>query len=319
MHSAHRGFPDQNEDNYYRISTKESNAEGWVLSIERPIEIEREGRNETIMLDKVSNMIYAYKEGSFSRHARTNRGFFTMRVNSRSQTVDFNSKVGANDVFYKVHGIIFYINWSIMTFVILVSGRYMRHLYNFRMIVHASTGVLLTSNTVILVLLSLFKYKVTGGDYVAHKPIGITVMIVSVLQCFGGMSLKSMSTSLEWNSKFNQISKLGHQIFGFCLILLSNFQVTTGLYRYHSPVKSLIFVHFAVFILMVVILEIVHRLYFKYKEKGVIRKDGINVYKIDDFKDMLSQGRKLALFNDNILDVEKFIDEHPGTSFVIKQ
>ncbi|CAI2386100.1 unnamed protein product [Moneuplotes crassus] len=317
-YSKKYGYPQANQENIYQMVRAEAMETGWDLTIQRPIALEREGRDESIPLDELINMIYAFKE-SYGKHTRQDRGFFTMGINSRTRIAEFDSTIDANDIYYKVHGILFYISWSIMSFALIVSGRYMKHLYNFRMLIHASVGFLLAANTLILVLLSLMKFTVKGDDYVAHKPIGITVMVASVVQCFGGISLKKSLTSLNWNSKFTKNAKIGHQVFGLSLVFLSNFQVTTGLYKYQSPVRDLIYIHFGVFILMILVIEISFRLRFKYMKKGFIVHKEIRTYSIEEFRSLIKSGKKLALFNDYILDLKSFVSEHPGGSFVLKE
>ena len=57
----------------------------------------------------------------------------------------------------------------------------------------------------------------------------------------------------------------------------------------------------------------------KYKEKGVIEKPELETISQFSFNNMVKTGRKLVLFNNYIVDVESFMDEHPGTRFVINQ
>ena len=57
----------------------------------------------------------------------------------------------------------------------------------------------------------------------------------------------------------------------------------------------------------------------KYKEKGVIVKPELSTISQLQYNNMIRSGRKLVLFNNFIVDVESFMDEHPGTRFVISQ
>ena len=316
--TGHRA-PTLNTENLYRLTKFTKTDDTWELYIQRPIVIEREGRNETIPLDEQINMYYAFKNGEFSKHAKTDRGFFLMKLHSATHTVTFGEDAGSNDMFYKVHGIIMYMTWSILTFIALVSGRYMRHLYNFRMILHASVGTLIMSNTIIIVVLALTQYKSEGGTTVAHKPIGILVLVVSILQFMGGITVRQTNAILKWKSKYALFSKLGHQVFGLLIILVSNFQVVTGLVNYESPVKNLIYLHFAVYLIILVFMEILYRYRYKYKGKGLVNKQNVPEYSQLQLNKMIREGRKLVLFNDYIVDVESFLDEHPGTRFVLTE
>lgn len=318
--SKGHGFPTLQTENIYTLESSEKTADNiWVLEISRPIKFQEGDRNDTLILDSRLNMIYAFGPGSFARHQRSNRGVFFMRLNSQSSTVTFTKFVNPNDVYYKIHGIIMYITWSILTFLAILSGRYMKHLYNFRMIIHASVGTLIMSNTVILVVLALGTYPAQGTPKVGHRPIGIIVMVISVLQFVGGMSVKQTNANLEWKTKWAYFTKLGHQCFGLFIIMFSNFQVVTGLVNYESPVKNLIYVHFAVYFVILVAIEILYRWRYKYTDKGVVKKQDVPVMSQLQLNTLIRNGRKLVLFNNFILDVESFMDEHPGTRFVIAE
>lgn len=311
------GPPGDNEENFYKLISAKAGEDAWELIIQRPIVLQREERDETIQLDQELRMIYAYKEG-YGEHELNQRGFFNMIINSKTQVAEFDTVVNSTDFFYKMHGILFYVSWSIMTFALLVSGRYIKHLYNFRMIIHTAIGLLLAANTTILVILSLTSFNKGTYDYKAHKPIGIAVMVASIIQCFGGFSLKRFMATLVYNTKFTRKAKLGHQIFGLLLIILSNFQVVTGLYRINSPVRNLIYVHFAAFIAMIATAEVIYRLRFRYKGKGFSVDKNVPLYSSEEFRNMARSGKKVVLFNDYILDIGSFISEHPGGSHFMK-
>ena len=55
----------------------------------------------------------------------------------------------------------------------------------------------------------------------------------------------------------------------------------------------------------------------KSKEKGVIVKPEIPTISQFQFNNMIKAGKKLVLFNNFVVNVENFMDEHPGTRFVI--
>uniref|UniRef100_A0A7S3KIP2 Cytochrome b5 heme-binding domain-containing protein n=1 Tax=Euplotes crassus TaxID=5936 RepID=A0A7S3KIP2_EUPCR len=317
-YSVAKTIPTENDENIYILTKSVATEHGWELDIQRPIVFEREGRVETIFDKQNTVMNFAYHEGDGypEEHTRHEYGFFSMKMDVNKQSVSIGTRHRPKDVFYKTHGILFYIAWSIMTFALIASGRYMKHLYNFRMILHVGLGLLITANTIILVLFSWIKFD-SSKDLLAHKPIGIAVMFISFAQCSGGFAVKTSMTTLNWRSKLTLNSKLGHQLFGYALIILSNFQVVSGLYRYKSPITKLIYIHLAVFVVMLFALEIFYRMRFRYTKKGVLNKRVQN-YSYNEYRKMLSSGRKLALFNDYILDISSFINEHPGGAFVMR-
>lgn len=100
-------------------------------------------------------------------------------------------------------------------------------------------------------------------------------------------------------------------------MFISNFQVVSGLVNYESPVKNLIYGHFAIYVVALAIIEVLFRFRMKNKDKGVIVKPEIPTVSQFQFNNMINAGKKLVLFNNFIVNVENFMDEHPGTRFVI--
>mmetsp|Transcript_29997 Transcript_29997/g.26567 ORF Transcript_29997/g.26567 Transcript_29997/m.26567 type:complete len:274 (-) Transcript_29997:1377-2198(-) len=246
--------PKENDDNIYQVTNMQFKDGIWDVTIQRPMDFIRGDRDETIEVDKTILMNWAYHEGRYKKHTKGERGLFSMRAYSKSQNVEIDSVIFAKDMYYKLHAIFFYIAWSILTFILIVSGRFMRHLYNFRMIIHASTGLLITLNTVIMVIFALTIYVPARRPVTKykHNPLGISVMVISIIQTVGGLILQNLYSNLKWNSMISIRVKKFHQIVGYILIIISNAQVVTGLYLDESPVKNLIYVHFIVFILMLI-------------------------------------------------------------------
>lgn len=56
-----------------------------------------------------------------------------------------------------------------------------------------------------------------------------------------------------------------------------------------------------------------------YTEKGVVEAKELPLISRFQFNNLVRSGRKLVLFNNNVLDVETFMGEHPGTRFVIEE
>lgn len=248
------GKPTRYETNNYRIKGALSTSTFFEIYLDRDLNItKRANESDVIPLDKTFEGIYAFhSEPLGPRHARTDRGVYKAIVNSHTGKVSFNEV--DIDVFYKIHGIIMYISWSILTFVAAASTRYLKHLYQFKIILHASAGTLITSNTVIVVWLTLTEYNVEGSDLkYGHSAIGIILLVCVIVEFIGGLFVKQVSSVLNWKTKLALMSKMGHRIFAFIIIILSNWQVMGGLYNFESPVKKLIFVHYVVYILMFVI------------------------------------------------------------------
>ncbi len=136
MFSKNHHKPKDNKENIYRMVDAKFDNGTWTCTIERPLNVQREGRDESIALDEQIAMQYAFHKAKWGKHTKNDRGIFNMTIDSISGRVKYDKLVIHRDVFYLAHGIIMYIAWSILTFFVIVSGRYMKHLYNFRMILH---------------------------------------------------------------------------------------------------------------------------------------------------------------------------------------
>ncbi|CAI2387249.1 unnamed protein product [Moneuplotes crassus] len=319
VYSTNHHKPKDNTENIYKMVDASYFNGAWTVIIERPLDISRDGRDESINLDQSIAMQYAFHKAAWKKHTKNDRGIFNMTIDSVSGRVSYNKLVMTRDVFYLAHGIILYITWSILTFFIVASGRYMKHLYNFRMILHIALGLLMTISTLIIVLISLFKYPSYTVVKYNHSPIGITVTALSVAQTLGGFASKISNSKSRKNLKFAKFSKIGHKLFGFILIFLSNLEVATGMYCYRTPIRKLIFIHFTVMVLCIALFEYIYSLHFDYFGKGVLKKSDLVKYTREEFDSLVQQGRKVVLFNNYIIDVASFIDEHPGTALAITQ
>lgn len=174
--------PRPNTENFYKLKEARNNNGTWTVTVERPLVIKRDGRDETILLDQQIGMQYAFHKAEWKKHTTSDRGIFNMTIDGVTGRVVYNKLVIYRDWFYLAHGIIMYIAWSILTFFVIATGRYMKHLYNFRMIFHILLGLLLTVSTVIIVLISLIKYPSYTDVKYNHLPIGIAVTALSVIQ-----------------------------------------------------------------------------------------------------------------------------------------
>lgn len=62
-----------------------------------------------------------------------------------------------------------------------------------------------------------------------------------------------------------------------------------------------------------------YRCRFKNKNKGVVTKQNIPLYTLYEFNEMVSAGRKVVLYNNFIVDIDSFADQHPGTTYVLTE
>ncbi|CAI2386298.1 unnamed protein product [Moneuplotes crassus] len=310
-------IPKENMENWYKLLKADLQEKKWHLSIQRPLYIVREGRDETIKLGKKIDMIYAFKEGEYDYHGNNQRGFFYFVANPKTGAINFNQFESDSDTYYRAHGIMMYISWSILTFLSIVTGRYMKHFYNCRLIIHATSGLFITTNTGILVILALTTYNTGSIPQLAHRQIGIAVTALTLVQSIGGIFSNLILTSETISDIWSHRTRAFHRVLGYLLIMVSNYQVVTGLINYESSVLNLIYIHFAIYLMILFLLEMCYRWNSQSKNKGVLRKKNLREFTHSEVTRMVNNGKQLVLFNDYVLNISPFIEEHPGSTYVL--
>jgi len=92
-------------------------------------------------------MVFANGISPFNFHK--NKGFFEIYIHANNKidvTLD-----GEIPNFHKIHGLIMYFTWGLMTFLLFVSGRYLRPFYILRQIIHGISGTLILIFTLIAI------------------------------------------------------------------------------------------------------------------------------------------------------------------------
>lgn len=82
--------PNENAENIYTILDSTNVGMTSRVTLQRPVVVQREGRDETIPFDETLEMIYAFNPDKYGFHGKYNKGFFTMKVNSETGDVTFN-------------------------------------------------------------------------------------------------------------------------------------------------------------------------------------------------------------------------------------
>ncbi|CAI2373795.1 unnamed protein product [Moneuplotes crassus] len=90
-HSSEHGKPVDNEESVFKLLDSTSDGDLLTVALQRPVVVQRDGRDETIPFDEEIKMIYAFKEGKYGYHGKDSRGFFTLNVSSETGDVTFNS------------------------------------------------------------------------------------------------------------------------------------------------------------------------------------------------------------------------------------
>jgi len=176
-------------------------------------------------------------------------------TNRRLDSGGNSSKASENAL---LHGLFTYIAWDWFSILLIISGRYSKYFYTFRVWLHGALGVLAAIFNIIGVAYSDIETdrKPTNSFGDVHTGIAgiitawaIVVSVIGIICKVAGRFLKHKSYIAVW-------SRFIHLWLSYILIIYSNFVMLSGLYLYDSPVTYLFYIHVACSVVMLAALEI---------------------------------------------------------------
>ena len=135
---------------------------------------------------------------------------------------------------FKIHGIMMWIIWSLLSLVLFASNRYLKGtLYGKNMWIHRIIGTVMMFITL---MSGFFAWRKLGFKILpnSHSYFGFPVFFGVPLIAIGGIISRSCLRRSVWNTARALQIKRGHQIFGFCLVLVGQAAVATGIYNYRT-------------------------------------------------------------------------------------
>lgn len=110
--------------------------------------------NDYIIRDGDTNMIYSYgTTAAMTYHGNGNYGSLKLTVSASSRSVSIEGGSFNFDTDNAlVHGLLLYFAWGWFSFLLIVSGRYSKYFYVFRLYLHATVGLLTEVLTLIAIL-----------------------------------------------------------------------------------------------------------------------------------------------------------------------
>lgn len=137
--------------------------------------------------------MYSWGDGDKMKyHGPMQYGGFKMTINQDFQSVSFDETglppTEASN-FYFLHGLSMYIAWGILPILMLISGRYIRHLYKFRMWIHRIVGLIILLTTVGWGLYIMYTEHAISTDGIGsfHNFIGKVLCVWVAFQVLGGV------------------------------------------------------------------------------------------------------------------------------------
>lgn len=113
-------------------------------------------------------------------------------------------------------------------------------------------------------------------------------------------------------------SRFIHLWTGYLCIVYANFVMLSGLYLYDSPVVFLFYIHVACMIAMLIVIEVCFCFIatWKYEYIEQLHKKNVPEMTIEAF---LESDKKLALFDNYVIDMGGYYMDHPGGAYVLQE
>lgn len=138
-------------------------------------------------------MIYAFgKGGKIDYHGPMQYGAFKLDINTNLRVVYlYHSELGDTEITRKfhLHGVVMYVTWGILPLFMIISGRYMKHLYTFRMWIHRFVGATIQLVTVFYVIYFWMTEHGKSIDEIGkyHNFLAKVLLVWIFLQVIGGV------------------------------------------------------------------------------------------------------------------------------------
>ena len=251
------------------------------------------------------NAVYGHPRGGFSAK-------FQMRIEA-------NGYVNQINVFdlYVLHGIVLSVSWGLLALLQLSSSRYLKMYVGVSMWTHRISGFLIFLATFTIAMLT-FKQDEWELKPGLHPALGLTVVCCMSALTIGGIVARMLLEKTTWNTVLAVRIKMGHKLFGYLVLLVSQVALLTGGLAYadrgNALAETLVIFEVILFSVLVITFEIFFQVY-KKKEQP-FREVQARIPR-HEFDERIRNGEKLVILDDMVLDVRRFRSEHPGGQFLI--
>lgn len=182
-------------------------------------------------------MTWAYSSGSVSTNHGRNYGTSQMIIDS-SNTVILGGGSKSKLDFYYLKGFVLIFCWIFLNFVGVFAAVYLKHL-TYWIHIHRICSGLAASITIILGIISIVdrkwfiysensKGRIPIGFNVAHRVLGIIIIILSFYQIIFGNIIYYFQTSESLKTRWIHSVKFGHKIGGIMTGLLCLVELSLG-------------------------------------------------------------------------------------------
>jgi len=306
--------------NDYTSFTLTSNGNINTYSVKRLLETaDPEDFNIT---DGTTNMIYSFGSGvSLGYHGAGVYGAFSFTIDKTSRDVIIGDGSITHDTEKTlIHGLLNYLAWGWMSFFLIISGRYSKYFYSFRTYVHASLGILtLIFNAVAVIGYGEASTPRPPKNFLGeeHTSISGVVLWWALITIIFGILVKASGLFFGRFSFISYYMWFVHVIVGSLLIIYSQIAILSGLYLYDSPITALFYVHLGLMILMIIVLEVLWQFNKTWKYMDILKLS--NTLPEMTLKEVKESNKKLAIFDQFVINLGGYFFDHPGGKYVLDQ
>ncbi|CAI2386462.1 unnamed protein product [Moneuplotes crassus] len=318
MYSDGQGriFTDNTNDYLLKIESTDNDIS---YSVTRKLNTEDD--QDTVIVNGFNDVFFAYGSGeSPSELIHLDADSFVLEIATVNRNLSSGPATSKTKETALLHGLFTYIAWNWFSLLLIITGRYSKYFYSVRIWVHFVLGLLAVIFNLIGVAFSDVGYENSQnalGD--AHTGLaGVVswwaggVSIIGIFSKVCSRYVRHMSFLTTW-------SRLVHIITSWLLIVYAQFVMLSGLYLYNSPMVPLFYTHVAIMVVIGVVLEIIFCFMlknWKYEYINVLHEKILPEMSIKHF---LDSEKKLALFDNYVVDMGGYYWEHPGTAYVLEE
>lgn len=167
-----------------------------------------------------------------SYHGR-NKGAFTIQLKNDGTSEGIQVEVKENETL-EIHGRMMTFAWTVCGLIMIITQRFMHHLFPYHHFVHVIVGFILLILALVAAFLALneiawdFSFAEKGKF---HMILGSVVTFSVVIVVANGMILTISRVKIkhDWNTKKILMMRKGHRITSYITLVLSQFALASGM------------------------------------------------------------------------------------------
>ena len=281
--------------------------------------------DKTILPNDTQEFSFAWTDEGF--HAQ-NYEVGEIKYGETQETSSFDKYDKYRDNWYHVHKTMMTIAWIVLIHMSVITARYFKW-FPYWIYIHVTLNLTVVIMTVIAAM-GVFQvnkniYFAYTSDQRYHSIAGLNMNCIMMFQSIVGMTMRYFINTKKTATPIIFLRRF-HQFTGFLLVLYGTANAWRGWKMYDEDKRSVLAMVYAFIFLIYIVCEVTRILYTRYPEfrerywsastDYIPVQGGDSVIKAHN--KIISSGRSQVIFENVIIDLEKFIPSHPGGAFMLK-